>query len=183
MGPGGSTYERELKELLQGDPSAVERYGRTLPPELRARFRLAAQSPFLVVRAAGSLGFDLVALRREFAFPVEVKSSASETIRFSASGGRADRQLRAHREAVDRVGLIVVYAFRRLRHRAGDPWRLYASGVRASSGRVGFLLGRLPPVETTRDGNSVLRWESGMPLSRFLELVGLLTGPEAAVVA
>ncbi|HEV2166013.1 MAG TPA: Holliday junction resolvase [Thermoplasmata archaeon] len=183
MGRTGSSYERELKGLLQGDPESMDRYARGLPPAERARFQAAGRTPFLVIRAAGSLGFDLVALRSEFAFPVEVKASSSDTILFSAASGRADRQLEAHREAVERVGMIVVYAFRRLGHRGGDPWRLYATGSIRSAGRTAFLLGRLPPVETTREGNAVLRWDSGMPLSRFLELVSLLTTPAPAALA
>lgn len=175
MGAGGSNYERELKDLLQGDPESVERYARGMAPSDRARVRDAARAPFLVVRAAGSLGFDLVALRRECAFPVEVKASASDTIRFSAASGRADRQLEAHRRAVDRVGLAVVYAYRRLGHRGGDRWRLFATGSAGATGWSAILLRRLPPVDTTRDGNAVLRWEAGYPLTRFLELVGELT--------
>ncbi len=181
MGLTGSNYERELKGLLQGERESVDRYARALAPEERPGLLEASRRPFLVVRAAGSLGFDLVALRSEFAFPLEVKASATDTIRFSAASGRADRQLAEHRRAVDRVGLIVVYAYRRLGHRAGDPWRLYATGSTRASGRTAFLLGRLPPVETTRDGNAVLRWESGMPLSRFLQIVHTLTTPVAAV--
>ncbi|MCI4358192.1 MAG: Holliday junction resolvase [Thermoplasmata archaeon] len=183
MPPTGSNYERELKGLLQGEPESLDRYTRALSASERSRLRDTPTTPFLVVRAAGSFGFDLVALRSEFAFPVEVKASSSDTIHFSAASGRADKQLYAHRRTVERVGLIVVYAYRRLGHRGGDPWRLYATGTSRSAGRSAFLLGRLPPVETTREGNAVLRWESGLPLSRFLELVSLLTTPVAAPAA
>jgi Holliday junction resolvase len=85
VGRSASAYERELKELLQGEREAVDRYARSLPIGERERFRTALRAPFLVVRAAGSLGFDLVALRSEFAFPLEVKSSTADTIRFSAA--------------------------------------------------------------------------------------------------
>ena len=71
------------------------------------------ERPFLVVRGAGSLGFDLVALRRELALPVEVKASAESSILFSAASGRAADQLEAHRTAVERVGLVAVYAYRK----------------------------------------------------------------------
>ncbi|EQD52404.1 holliday junction resolvase Hjc, partial [mine drainage metagenome] len=121
MGGQGSGYERELKELLQGQPEAIRRFVRALPPTDRPLVERVEREPFLVVRAAGSLGFDLVALRREFAFPLEVKSSRSELIHFSAASGRATEQLRAHRAAVGRVGLVVLYAFRRIGHRGGDP--------------------------------------------------------------
>jgi len=182
VGRSASGYERELKELLQGDPEALLRYGRALDPTQRPTLELIAQRPFLVVRAAGSLGFDLVALRKEFAFPLEVKASGNDTIRFSAASGRAGEQLEAHRRAVDRVGLIVLYAYRRVGHRAGDPWRLFAASSPPSGGRLEVLRRRLPPLDRTREGNAVLRWDSGMPLLKFIELISFLTdrGPSAA---
>jgi hypothetical protein len=175
-----SSYERELKGLLQGEPEAIERYGRPLPPTDREVLRASARSPFLVVRAAGSFGFDLVALRSEFAFPLEVKASAASTIRFSAASGRATEQLEDHRKAVDRVGLLVVYAYRRLGVRSGDPWRLYATGTPTGRGTASLLRKSLPPVDATREGNGILRWESGMPLVRFLERVSFLTAVPGA---
>ena len=164
-----SAYERELKELLQGEPTRVRAYVRFLKPTDRTDFEQIVERPFLVIRAAGSLGFDLVALRREFAFPLEVKASGENTVRFSAAGGRAADQLAAHRQAVARVGLMVLYAFRRIGFRSEEPWRLFSASRPVGEGMLGVLARRLPPIETTRDGNAILRWESGMPLSHFLK--------------
>lgn len=176
MGRGSSAYERELKGLLQGEREAVEAYERSLPPTRRPVLRRILASPFLVIRAAGSLGFDLVALRSEFAFPLEVKASAEETIRFSAASGRAAAQLRAHVAAVDRVGLIVLYAYRRLGQRSGEAWRIFSASAPGSrAGRVGLLLNHVPAVDRTREGNGVLRWNDGLPLSDFIEMVTDLT--------
>lgn len=176
MGRSASNYERELRALLEGEREAVDALARRLPPEDRARLAAARSRPFLVVRAAGSFGFDLVALRREFAFPLEAKASSSDTIRFSSASGRALAQLAHHRAAVDRVGLIVLYAYRRLGLRGGDPWRLYrAPSAVPPNGSLGFLFRQLPVVESTRAGNAVLRWEHGLPLLRFLEIVGFVT--------
>jgi len=180
VGRNASGYERELKELLQGDPDAVRRYGTTLDPVDRLALARAGASPFLVVRAAGSFGFDLVALRNEFAFPLEVKASAAETIHFTAASGRAAEQLESHRRAVERVGLIVLYAYRRVGGHRGDRWRLYAAPTRAGGGRLGLLRKRLPVVDRTRQGNAVLRWADGLPLVRFLEHVAALTEPGPA---
>jgi Holliday junction resolvase len=171
---GASSYERELKDLLQGDPESVHRYARALPPADRPILEQMVQHPFLVVRAAGSHGFDLVALRREFAFPLEVKASSRETIHFTAASGRAAAQLEEHKENVDRVGLAVVYAYRKLGHRNGDPWRLFTPSAPSTPGVIGLLRRRIPPLATTRNGNTVLRWEEGMPLIRFFELVARL---------
>ncbi|HTT35646.1 MAG TPA: Holliday junction resolvase [Thermoplasmata archaeon] len=175
MARSSSAYERELKELLQGDRATLQRYTRALGPAERAAVGRAGDAPFLVVRAAGSLGFDLVALRSEFAFPVEVKASGAETIHFSAASGRAAEQLEAHRRAVDRVGLVVLYAFRRVGHRSGDPWRLFAAPTGRRTGRMGLLARRLPVVDTTRHGNAVLRWSDGLPLAAFLHEIAELT--------
>jgi len=175
VGRSYSAYERELKELLQGDPSTIARYARALDPVDRPTMQRVRSEPFLVIRAAGSLGFDLVALRSEFSFPLEVKASSADTIRFSSASGRAGVQLAAHQRAVDRVGLIVLYAYRRIGHRDGDPWRLFAVPGDSRSGRLGLLRKWLPPVDWTRDGNAVLRWDAGLPLVRFLERVFFLT--------
>ena len=79
------------------------------------------RGPFLVVRAAGSHGFDLVAMRAGFAFPIEAKASADEVIRFSSASGRASEQLHEHLEAAKRGGLVVLYAYRRLGAGAENP--------------------------------------------------------------
>ncbi len=175
MRRGASAYEREIKELLQGRPEAVRAFGRSLPPTERESVERVLREPFLVVRAAGSLGFDLVALRAEFAFPIEVKSSSEPTILFSAASGRAAAQLAAHRDVVRRVGLLLVYAYRRVGYRGGDPWRLFAATTPPPGGTAAVLGRRLPPVDFTRDGRPALRWEHGMSLVRFLELVHFLT--------
>jgi hypothetical protein len=179
VGRGSSGYERELKELLQANPDTLARYSKSLAPSDRPQLAAFERAPFLVVRAAGSLGFDLVALRSEFAFPLEVKASASDTIRFSAASGRAAVQLEQHRRAVARVGLVILYAYRRVGRGHGEPWRVYAGGGGPSAGRYRVLNRWLPPVEATKEGNGVLRWGAGMPLSRFFTIVASLTEPAA----
>ncbi len=169
VGHGFGGYERELRSLLSGDPPSVRGYVRSVPPTERGCVERLIEEPFLVVRGAGSLGLDLVALRREFALPIEVKASSAPVIRFTAASGRANAQLEAHRRAVARVGLMVLYAYRRLGLRGEEAWRLYAAGPTPERGLLGLLCRGVPPVNTTRDGNGVLRWEEGMPLSRFLQ--------------
>ena len=175
MGRHASAYERELKGLLEGDPEAWGRYGRGLRPAERYAARAARRARFLVVRAAGSFGFDLVALRREFAFPLEVKASRAGTIHFSAASGRAAAQLAAHRKAVAEVGLAVLYAYRRVGLRNDECWRIFIVPTAGLDGHLGVLRRRLPPIDRTRDGNAVLRWMDGMPLAEFLEMVHFLT--------
>jgi hypothetical protein len=172
-----SAYERELRTLLEGDEAAVRAYLRILAPEDRAAFERIVAEPYLVIRGAGSLGFDLVALRREIAFPLEVKAASSDVIRFTDASGRADEQLQAHRRAVGRVGLTVLYAYRRLGRRGEEPWRIFLASDVPKSGALRFICRRVPPVSTTKGGHGILRWEEGMPLSRFLDTVRSLAEP------
>ena len=181
VGHSFSAYERELKDLLQGDRSAVLRYSKSIAPTERPDLERIVDQPFLVIRGAGSLGFDLVALRGALALPVEVKASSEMTIHFSAASGRASEQLEAHRAAVERVGLVAVYAYRKIGHRGGDAWRMFSAARQTLPGSLGLLARRLPAVERTREGNAVLRWDHGMPLVRFFSTVHTLFGPVALV--
>jgi Archaeal holliday junction resolvase (hjc) len=177
VGRSFSSYERELRTLLEGDPSSVRSYARALPPAERREFERVIEEPFLVIRGAGSLGFDLVAMRWSLSFPIEVKASAEPVIRFTAASGRANAQLAAHRAAIAKVGLSVVYAYRRIGHRSGETWRVYRGNEATGSGVLGLVCRGLPPISSTREGNGVLRWEEGLELSKFLARARLLLGP------
>jgi hypothetical protein len=183
VGRGSSAYERELRTLLQGDESAVRAYARIVRPEDRDAFERIVAEPYLVIRGAGSLGFDLVALRREIAFPLEVKAASADVIRFTDASGRADQQLAAHRRAVGRSGLTVLYAYRRLGRHGEEPWRIFLASDVPASGSLRFICRRLPTVSTTRGGHGILRWDEGMPLSRFLSTVRSLTEPVGRVAS
>ena len=78
-----SQYERELRHVLAGIPSGVEAVIKSCSVEQKERMRLVLQRPFLVVRAAGS-GIegsgDLLALRGDLSFPIEVKTTKSKKI-------------------------------------------------------------------------------------------------------
>jgi Holliday junction resolvase len=178
-----SAYERELRSILEGHAADVRAYGRSVSPELRPALERLIEEPFLVVRGAGSLGFDLIALRREFALPLEVKASSEDVIRFTAASGRADAQYAAHRKAVERVQLTVLYAYRRIGRRPEEAWRLFQASTAPAYGILKVVCRRLPPVNSTRDGHGILRWEEGMPLSQFLETMQFLTERSTPVAA
>ncbi|HTT44619.1 MAG TPA: Holliday junction resolvase [Thermoplasmata archaeon] len=178
VGHSSSAYEREFRSLLEGQPDAVRAYARSLPPAERTEFERLVDYPFLIIRAAGSFGFDLVAMRREFSLPIEVKASSEPVIRFSASSGRANAQLDAHRKAVERVGLSVLYAYRRVGVRSEERWRVFGAGALPNTGILRLICKRLPPVSQTPEGNGILRWEEGKPLSRFLYEARYLTERE-----
>ena len=164
-----SVYERELKGILAAEDDVLDKMTRACPPEQAAAFRKAKARPFLVVRGAGSLGVDLVALRGDVSFPIEVKSAASDTIRFSDDSGRNHEQAEAMRAQCARAAVIPLYAFRRKGVRGADPWRILTLPAEDLPPRVAVMYERIPKVERTSSGNFVLRWEQGLSLHKFLE--------------
>ena len=81
-----SQYERELRQVLAGVPKGVEAVIRSCSPVEKEKMRQVVYRPFLVVRAAGS-GMegtgDLLALRGDLCFPIEVKSTRAEKLYLS----------------------------------------------------------------------------------------------------
>jgi hypothetical protein len=117
---------------------------------------------------------DLVALRWDFSFPIEVKSSSDGMIRFSKNPRLAEQ---AENMICDcqRSSLIPIYAFR-LKGYRGDPWRIFTLPMeRALKGRMGIIQRTIPMVEVNSNGNFVMKWENGMKLSKFIDYMSLLT--------
>lgn len=160
-------FERELKGILQGDELVLRRATHTCSPEEKAAYFKIKDKPFIVIRAAGSFGVDLVAIRGDISFPIEVKSSTSDTLRFSRSE-RLKLQAEEFMMMCRRSNLIPVYAYR-LKNFRGDTWRIFTVEVEKVKGILGIVYRRLPKVERTKDGNIVLRWKKGMPLSKFID--------------
>lgn len=172
MAAAGDIYERELKYLLSGDPKSIEKMVKTCDCIERQAYGSMVQEPFLVIRAAGSLGVDLVALRWDFSFPIEVKSSASDTLHFSKNVrlvDQADRML----DTCNRSHVIPIYAYR-LKSVHGDPWRIFTIPSDAPlHGRAELLKQRIPKLDVTDGGNYVMRWNDGMKLSDLIAYIGL----------
>ena len=82
-----SVYERELKGILEGDEKTLSRITKTCSALEKGNYYLTQGKPFIVVRAAGSFGVDLVALRGDISFLVEIKSSNTDTLHFSSMDG------------------------------------------------------------------------------------------------
>ena len=82
-----SSYERELRAVLAGSPAGVRAVTRSCTELERARAMQVVQRPFLVVRVAGS-GMDgsgdIIALRGDLCFPIEVKTRAEKKVYFSS---------------------------------------------------------------------------------------------------
>lgn len=164
-----SVYERELKGILSGEDDVLRKMTNALAPEQAASYRKAKQRPFLVVRGAGSLGVDLVALRGDVSFPIEVKSAAGDVIHFSASSGRNNEQATDMAKECSRASVIPLYAYRRKGVPRQDPWRILTLPCENLPPRVAVLYDRIPKIARTPTGNFVLRWDEGLSLHKFLD--------------
>jgi Holliday junction resolvase len=136
--------------------------------ERKAYYRIC-ERPFMVIRGAGSLGIDIVAIRSDISLPIEVKSSVSDVLRFS----RNEKLAIQAREMMDdcrRVGLMPIYAFRYKRQR-GDAWRIFTLDVGPINGRLKVVYSRLPKIAPSKEGNLIMRWHDGMPLSKFIDYI------------
>ena len=139
--------------------------------------RQVVYRPFLVVRAAGS-GMegtgDLLALRGDLCFPIEVKSTRAEKLYLS---GRTKDQYAAMVNEGERCKLMPLYAHRRKGVR-GDSWRIFRVQTSNLSGRLRLLEKSIPPFPTNRNGSVYLIWEDGMPLNEFIALVCSTAGSD-----
>jgi Holliday junction resolvase len=162
-----SVYERELKGILEGDEKILSRVTKTCSVLEKEDYYLTRKKPFIVVRAAGSFGVDLVALRGDISFLMEIKSSNTDTLHFSSVDGKLQRQAEKMKHECERTGTLPVYGFR-LKGHGGDSWRLFTMEIRQLEGRAKILHNRLPKLSLSKSGNFIMRWEEGLPLADFL---------------
>ena len=168
MAAPGDTYERELKGLLSGDKKVIEKMIKTCDEKETRWYRSLIDTPFLVIRAAGSLGVDLVALRWDYSFPIEVKSSSEDTLHFSKSP-RLMEQANRMKDDCDSAHLLPIYAFR-LKNQKGDPWRFFALPLEGKlKGAMGLLQRHIPEIEMNGNGNYIIRWKDGIKLSELVD--------------
>ena len=168
MAAPGDVYERELKGLLSGDKKVIEKMVKTCNEKETDGYRSLIDNPFLVIRAAGSLGVDLVALRWDYSFPIEVKSSCEDTMHFSKSP-RLMEQADRMKGDCSSAQLLPIYAFR-LKNQKGDPWRLFALPLDYKlKGAMGLLQRHIPEVEMNGNGNYIMRWNDGIKLSELID--------------
>ena len=165
-----SVYERELRAVLAGEIKGVRAIIKSCTEVERARAMQVVQRPFLVVRAPGSGSEgtgDLLALRGDMCFPIEVKSSKVPKQYLS---GRTMDQYEALRVTGERCGLLPLYAYR-LKGVRGDSWRIMRVEVKSLTGKLRHLSRSIPKLPLTKNGTPHLDWEKGMPLHRFLALI------------
>ncbi len=162
-----SSYERELKGILSGRDDVLNKVTRTCSDDEKVGYYSIKQRPFIVTRAAASLGVDIIALRGDISFPLEVKSSVKRVIRTSCNSGRETEQAENLMEMCAQSGVLPVYAFR-LKGVRGDSWRIFTLEMEPPKGIGGLIHSRLPKIRQTPKGNYVMEWEEGMPLSQFI---------------
>ncbi len=165
-----SQYERELRAVLAGSVEGVKAVTRSCDEIATASAMQVVDRPFLVVRAAGS-GMDgsgdLLALRGDLCFPIEVKSCKVAKLYLS---GRTWTQYEEMRDEGIRCQLMPLYAYR-LKGVRGDSWRIFRVETNANSGRMNLLKRRIPALPLTRNGKPFLDWQQGLPLHKFIAVV------------
>lgn len=164
-------YENELKRILSGDEKTLGKSSKTLNQVEREHYMVMQKYPFLVVRAAGSLGVaDLVALRKDFSMVVEVKARSSDKITFSHEGGRMQRATVSMVEQCTKSGVLPIFAFRR-KGEKGDWWRVFTIKINTLNGKAMIINDEVPKLAVTKSSNFIMMWKDGMPLNKFFEVI------------
>ena len=165
-----SKYERELRQVLAGLSKGVNAVIKSCTELQKARMKLIEKRPFLVVRAAGS-GIegsgDLLALRGDICFPIEVKSSKESKLYLS---GRTVEQYNSLVYEGNRSCLMPLYAYR-LKGVRGDSWRIFRVKTETLHGKLRKLAPSIPDLPLTRNGKPYLNWNEGMELNEFVALI------------
>ncbi len=162
-----SQYERELKNILEGESKTLIKITKTCTTIEKVNYSKISDKPFAVIRAAGSFGVDLVATRGDISFLTEVKSSIEDTIHFSNIGGRLQEQAETMKNICEKTKTLPIYAFR-TKGKRGDSWRIFTLDINNLEGRSSVLHRRLPKLRKSKSGNFVMKWDEGMPLSDFI---------------
>ncbi|MFP4608215.1 MAG: Holliday junction resolvase [Candidatus Natronoplasma sp.] len=167
-------YERELKGILTGDDEVIEGLTKTCNEDEKEGYLRSKDIPFVVVRGAGSLGVDLVAVRGDVSFLIEVKSSNNDVL-YLSDQKRLIEQAENMIDICTKTKLLPMYAYR-LKGQRGDKWRLFTLEIEGLSKKYRLLNKKLPNVKKTVHDNYKLPWEDGIPLNEFLSYLGRLLG-------
>ena len=160
-------YERELKNILEGETKTLSKVTNTCSALEKNNYYKIMDKPFAVIRAAGSFGVDLVATRGDISFLTEVKTSIDDTLHFSSMGGKPQKQAENMIKTCEKTKTLPIYAFRAKGVR-GDSWRIFTLDLLGLEGRLSVVHNRLPKIKKSKNGNFVMKWDEGMPLSDFI---------------
>ena len=162
-----SQYERELKNILEGETKILSKITKSCNVIEKDNYLKITGRPFAVIRAAGSYGVDLVATRGDISFLTEVKTSIGDTLHFSSMGGKLQKQAENMKKLCEKTKTLPIYAFR-AKGKRGDSWRIFTFDIEGLEGRTNVVNRRLPKIKKSKNGNFVMRWNEGMPLSDFI---------------
>jgi len=162
-----SQYERELKYILEGETKILTKITKTCSALEIDNYYKITEKPFVVIRAAGSFGVDLVATRGDISFLTEVKTSISDTLHFSSVSGKLQQQAKNMKHVCEKTKTLPIYAFR-IKGNRGDSWRIFTLDVEGLEGRNSVVHRRLPKLNQSKTGNYIMKWDEGMPLSDFI---------------
>jgi len=166
----GSQYEREFRGILEAEKKILNQVIKSCSVLEKENYLSIQKKPFAVIRAAGSFGIDLVAVRGDISLLIEIKTSAENTLHFSTMAGKLQQQAITMKKTCEKTKTLPIYGFRLKKYR-GDAWRIFSLPIHTLSGRLKILYRRIPLLETSKKGNFIMRWENGMPLSQFISYV------------
>lgn len=163
-------YERELQGILEGNEEVVESVTSTCSESQIENYSKIYEIPFVTVRSAGSRGIDILALRGEISFPIEVKSSKKKNIYF-AGNTQLIGQIKKLKNRCSSARTVPLYAYRRKGVR-GEKWKLYTILDLMDDVEIikkhEILSRKLQEIESTNSNNLKLNWRNGMPLNEFI---------------
>ena len=162
-----SQYEREIKGILEGEKNIISKITKSCSTIEKNNYFKVYDKPFVVIRAAGSFGIDLVAVRGDISFLIEVKTSIEDTIHFSSVNGKLQKQAIDMQKICEKTKTLPIYAYR-IKNYRGDSWRLFTMNIKNIEGRLKVLHNRLPKIESSKKGNYIMRWNRGLSLSDFI---------------
>ncbi len=165
-----SSYERELKGILEGDMNHLEKITKSCSVFEKTNYECIRKKPFVVIRAAGSFGVDLVAVRGDISVLIEIKASIEDVLHFSSVDGKLQRQAQWMQQTCEKTKTLPMYAFR-LKGFRGDCWRLFTLDVSGLEGRIKIVHNHLPKLARSKNGNYIMRFHDGLPLADFISYI------------
>ena len=162
-----SQYEREIKGILEGEKKIILKITKSCAIIEKNNYIKIYDKPFVVIRAAGSFGIDLVAVRGDISFLLEVKTSIQDTIHFSSINGKLQKQAEDMQKICEATRTLPIYAYR-IKNYRGDSWKLFTLKIKNIEGRLKLLHNILPKLENSKKGYYIMRWNKGLSLSDFI---------------
>ena len=132
-----SQYEREIKGILEGEKNIISKITKSCSTIEKNNSIKVYDKPFVVIRAAGSFGIDLVAVRGDISFLIEVKTSIEDTIHFSSVNGKLQKQAIDMQKTCEKTKTLPIYAYR-IKNYRGDSWRLFTINIKNIEAKIKY---------------------------------------------